>query len=111
MYRGVIEAVNGNNYQILWDEGNTHHSVPDTIERWQLVLESDLPKLNKTLEKEFRRVKRLIRAKMKQSAKSVKEAQKLASSVGFDLENLRDATRPLVNEMDNAGWQSSSWNC
>lgn len=109
VYTGTIESSIPGGYQIPWDEGENHQSAPDSIEPDMLVLESQLQKLKETLEKEFKRTKRLIKAKMKVSTKTLKEAGKLASSIGYQLADL-GVSRGLLNEMDKAGWHSS-WDC
>ena len=64
------------------------------------------------LDKEFKVAEKQIKEKLKEAGKLVREADKIAQKAGaYSLERMYDATRPLVNAMDDSGWRSSSWGC
>ena len=86
------------------------------------------------IETDFTELANQINAKIKEAAEAMKQARQLASTVGLNsltyneyadadsadtqeeieaLENLRDniSIYPLFNELDKAGWQTSSIGC
>jgi len=72
-----------------------------------LTLKSDLPKL----ESEFKALQKEVRAKCKDAAKLIAEANKMAKKGGQrDLYEL-DSRGILYDAMNKAGWQMSSIDC
>jgi len=105
---GVIrskEATPGHVW-VKWIEGDFDQEEEE-VDLKILMLESDRAQI----EKDFKQVSKEIKDKMKEAAKIVNEAGKLARSVHSTLQEMYDATNPLVDAMDNNGWHSSSWNC
>jgi hypothetical protein len=96
---------------VKWIEGEyVGHLDEDEMEvdLKLLVLQSD----KASIEQEFKNVSKEIKEKMKEAGKLVKEANALAKKASLGpLANLYDASSPLVDAMDNAGWRSSSWGC
>lgn len=90
---------------VKWIEGELTEEDDREVELKVLSLESE----RSQLDKEFKEVERLIQAKMKEAAKLLSEAGKMAKP--RRLASMYDAVRPLVDAMDNNGWRSSSWGC
>jgi hypothetical protein len=80
------------------------------------------------LEQDFKEIQTKVNAKLREAAKAIREAQKIAKSKGMSLmtpgddyfptplinnneKGLQFAVDLIENAMDDAGWQSSSWNC
>lgn len=96
---------------VKWIEGQYLDSLDEDeseIDLKILTLESD----RSSIEQDFKKVSKEIEAKMKEAGKVVKEANALAVKARLgNLAALYDASSPLVDAMDNAGWRSSSWGC
>jgi hypothetical protein len=91
---------------VKWIEGDFSDDEEE-VDLKMLTLESE----RSQIEEEFGKVSKEIKEKMKEAAKLVNEAGKLAKKAHSELESMYDATRPLVDAMDNNGWRSSSWGC
>lgn len=94
---------------ISWDESN-NYSEDEEAEVYIniLTLESDRSKI----EQEFKNFSKGIKAKIKEAAKLVLEANKMAKEAhASSLADMYDAVAPLISAMDNSGWRSSSWGC
>lgn len=64
------------------------------------------------LEAEFKAYEKEVLVKMKEAGKLIREANKLAKKAGVEnLNDMYDATYPLYNAMDAAGWRTSSFGC
>ena len=95
---------------VKWIEGDYLDSLDEDeseIDLKLLILESE----RSTIEQEFKKVSKEIKAKMKAAADLVNEAGKLAKKSHAELQSMYDEVRPLVDAMDNNGWRSSSWGC
>lgn len=66
-------------------------------------------------EEEFKALQVVIGEKFAAAAALIEEANQLAEEAGHDPVgdnyDFYDQVRPLVNAMDSAGWNSSSWSC
>jgi predicted DsbA family dithiol-disulfide isomerase len=62
------------------------------------------------LEQEFEQSRELIASKFVEAAKLVEEADKLARKAGKSLYEL-DEAQPLIDAMEEAGWDTSSISC
>lgn len=94
---------------ITWEENNTYSEGEEAeVNINILTLESDRSKI----EQEFKNFSKGIKAKIKEAAKLVLEANKMAKEAhASSLADMYDAVAPLINAMDNSGWRSSSWGC
>lgn len=82
-----------------------------TIRLSHLLPAAELAAKESKLEVEFKKTSKEIRSKLKEAAKIIGEAQKLAKKQGHNLSDMYDAYGPLYNAMDNAGWRTSSFGC
>jgi len=96
---------------VKWIEGQYLDSLDEDeseIDLKLLTLESE----RSSIEQDFKKVSKEIKEKMKEAGKLVKEANDLAVKARLgNLAALYEASGPLVDAMDNAGWRSSSWGC
>jgi molecular chaperone DnaK (HSP70) len=83
----------------------------------QLLSESDGLAENKRLqdekerlEKEFEEVEKLCSANLRDAAKLINDAAKMAAKQGVSVQDM-DGVYDLERAMDNAGWNTSSWSC
>lgn len=110
---GVITSLlpDGVQATVKWDNEwyDRYHDEP--VKLAELMHEEAFKKLEAKLEEQFNEVEKEIAAKMKDAAKIIKEANKLAKKTGRNLESMYDAVSPLVSAMDASGWRSSSWGC
>lgn len=92
---------------VKWIEGE-REGEEEEIDVKVLSLES----AKSDLEKEFKVVEKQIKEKMKTAAALIKEANKMAKAAGArNLQDMYEASSPLVSAMDSSGWRSSSWGC
>jgi hypothetical protein len=91
---------------VKWIEGDAAGEDDEEVDLKLLVLESQ----RSQIEADFKRVSKEVKEKMKEAAKIVNEAGKMARSVHSTLANM-GASYELVSAMDNNGWRSSSWGC
>jgi hypothetical protein len=63
------------------------------------------------LEQEFDKVQDTIRLKIRLAAASIKEAAALANKAGTDLRDMYEDVGPLMDALDDAGWNPSSFSC
>jgi hypothetical protein len=81
-------------------------------------------KMNNEIELDFETLAEKINLKIKEAAEAMKEARKLANDAGVDALNLDEYGNgedselfeyinisPLFNELDEAGWRTSSIGC
>ena len=61
------------------------------------------------LEKEYKKLEEIIISKLQLAAALINDASGLAGDI--DLSSMYNATRPLLNALDEAGWHTSSLNC
>ncbi len=77
-----------------------------------------------TLDKDFKRIERQVRAKMKQAADLIREANEMVSAVDKTIppsqhttqhtlsdDDWWDACKSFREAVNEAGWRSSSMNC
>ena len=112
---GVVTSVTSDGkITIKWDyEYRNQHSLymapkdpadfaPEDVVRARLSV----------LEEEFYDVEKQVKAKMKEVAKGIREANKLAKKTGRPLSQMYDVFRDtLYRAMDAAGWRTSSFGC
>ena len=106
--RGKIYKVYSSNVDILWDNLNFRTEFPSRVNQQFLLLEKDYKAEKATLEKVFKAVERQVKIKLKRAANLVKEANKLTKKAKLEMKAMQDVWSPLLNEMDQAGWNSSN---
>lgn len=94
---------------VAWDKSD-HYSEGEENELDISILTLESDKSN--IEQEFKLFSKDIKDKMKEAAKLVLEANELATKAhASSLADMWEEVSPLVNAMDNSGWNSSSWGC
>jgi hypothetical protein len=63
------------------------------------------------LEKEWAETEKLVKVKMEKAAALIKGAIKIAKKHNLELNELYDGVKPLLDAMEEAGWQTSSLMC
>ena len=76
-----------------------------------LELEADAKRMTSQMEQEFEAMNKEIEVKLGQAALMIKEAQIIAKSKGFVLQDCYEGTNGLMSALDTAGWQTSSLSC
>lgn len=73
-----------------------------------LVLQKDLP----NIEVQYKQISELVKVKLQEAASIINEAGELAKQAkAGELSDMTLAIGPLIEAMDNNGWNSSSWDC
>ena len=92
---------------VKWIEGDFDEDEQE-VDIKILTLESDRTQI----EKEYSSTSKLIKEKMKEAGKLVREANSLAKKAhAKSLADMYNAVDPLIDAMDASGWRSSSWGC
>jgi hypothetical protein len=73
--------------------------------------EKDVEAQLSKLEAEYMEVEKQVKAQLKEVAKGIRAANKLAKKTGRNLSEMFDAHDALYNAMDASGWQTSSYGC
>ena len=76
-----------------------------------LEFEVDAKRMSSELEKEFQEIEKIIEVKMSMVSSLIKEAELIAQSKGFVLQDCYSGTRPLMDALESAGWRTSSLGC
>lgn len=101
---GTIESFSSGNTaaNVKWDHDVLYDtSSRTTVIKVDLLIEpSKVKALESQLEKEFKAAERRVLTKVKEAAKSLKEANKLAGKIGNTLEEMYNAHAPLFDAMD-----------
>lgn len=96
---------------VKWDATYLNPS-PSEVLVSDIDLEEKVQAKATKLEEEFAAYEKQVVAKMKEAGKLIREANKLAKKAGLDgLNDMYEATGPLYDAMDDAGWRTSSFNC
>lgn len=98
-------------YAVKWDESWMNGLVPKESYAGDLMFEAEANALWSKLESEFKAVENHIKDKLQVAARAIAEASEIASGAKMDLSSMWEATRPLMNAMDEVGWRTSSLNC
>jgi hypothetical protein len=92
---------------VKWDHGSTY-----VVEASELLPEEELKNKWSELEAEFNEVEAQVKVKVKEIAKGIREANKLAKKTGRNLADMYDVVYgDLYRAMDEAGWRTSSFGC
>lgn len=111
-YGVVTRVVSSGRVFVKWDNEwyNKYHEDEEQ-ETNKLLPEAVHKKEYARLKADYNKLGTEIKAKMKEAAKLVREAGKLASKTNHELSEMYDEVSPLINAMDASGWRSSSWGC
>jgi hypothetical protein len=85
-----------------------------TIKRYEandLMSEAEAKDALDALENDFNKLQDDLKLKLAEAVKIIEEANKIAEDNGESLAEMHEATDPLLNAMDNAGWRTSSLSC
>ncbi len=119
----ITRLVNTDKVKVKWDSKYTQDSFitdyKDSSEKLE-VADDEIPvaflipldnikKLQSTLEKEYEAASKAIIPELKEAAKHIKEAVKIAEKNNMKLYDL--PMRDLINALDEAGWRNSSFGC
>lgn len=110
IYGVITDVVSGGKLLVHWDDEDLNNEEPYSgkLSANQLMLESEMKVKLSALEVEFKDVNKQIAQKMKDAAKLLREANKLAKKQGYELANMYDAIDPLYSAMEACGWRTSS---
>lgn len=100
---GKVVDIISDTLVIEWANKMTTKRKANTI-----VLASEAQPMIDKLNTEFNTLLVVLREKMELAAATIEEAQTVATARGQNLRSIYEATRPLYNAMDNAGWRTSS---
>jgi hypothetical protein len=109
--RGVVKSVDKDGkLTVKWDSSwrTTNPSKHDASE---LMAEEEANKILDKLEAEYEVWAGPIREKIKEAAKLLAEADKLANKQKRDLTEMHEIVGPLIGAMDDVGWRTSSLSC
>ena len=122
-YGEVISVLPKNELLILWESDYLNHSIyssktgtctyePKIVSNKGILLAYVADAQFSVLEKEYRKIEKEIKNKIKSAAKLIIEANNMAhtSNVG-PLADMYDAISPLYSAMDQSGWNTSSFGC
>ena len=111
--RGKVLSVEPNGKLLVeWDElGWRQTSKIERVDESGLVTEAEAEAAHNKLEAEFEALSDKVQEKLEEAAKLIREAGKIASDGGESLHDMYEVTEPLINAMDFAGWNTSSWSC
>lgn len=108
----VTDITMAGKYLVKWDNSWYERSYLGTLWDEDILMPSDeVEAINSKLEEEYTALETELRLKVADAARSLNEATQLAQSKGYELVNMYESTRPLMDAMDNAGWRTSSFNC
>jgi hypothetical protein len=86
--------------------------TPALVDAKLLFSETEAKEKCSILEKEYKVVSKQVQEKMKEAAKIIRDAQKLAKKeLGTNLADMYDAYDALYSAMDASGWRTSSFGC
>lgn len=105
----ITDVLANGQVMVKWDDSWMSSNYP--VDTSELHGEDALKEKLSALEVAFKKVQDEVKNKMKDAAKAILDAQKVARAAGFDLNELEDAIAPLEGAMDKCGWQTSSWYC
>jgi hypothetical protein len=111
---GVVTAVTDDNVIIKWDATRydaAHEGNLDLEDQKSLYPEEELKKKWSKLEEDFTKLEVQVVDKVKAAGKLLREANKIAKKTGHSLEEMYDAISPLMDAMDDCGWNTSSFGC
>lgn len=103
-------------YIVRWDKnkfpsyGSKKQEVEE-VDVADLTIETDAKAKVKQLDADFDVLEEKIKGKLQQAAELIGEAEAMADANGEMLSELHEATYPLMNALDNAGWATSSLSC
>jgi hypothetical protein len=98
---------------VEWDHGNIQKMTLRSLitEKEGLAQDARIKAEEERLETEWEKAQSQVGAKLQEAANAVNEAARLAKATGHELQEMYDATRPLMRAISNAGWNSSSMSC
>lgn len=110
-YGVITDELADGRVMIKWDSEwkNKNNNTP--VDRRQLAHEAEISEKYSALEEEFKNIEAEVKVKLKEAGDLIVSAKVFAAAAGFDLQELRGATRTLENSMEKAGWNTSSWHC
>lgn len=76
-----------------------------------LILEEEAKAKNSRLEEEFNKLQAEVTAKVDEAAKALREANQLAHESKYSVRDLLDSYHTFIDEVGDAGWNTSSWSC
>lgn len=109
--RGVVLSVdNKGRVFVKWDgpyrTPNPSYHMPS-----ELILEAKADQILSKLEDEYEVWAAPIRKKIEKAAKLLLEANEMAGEQGRELVEMENLNSALIDAMDKAGWQTSSFGC
>lgn len=108
---GEIAAHNEkhNKFFIKW-EPSWQKPNPEEVDPAQLMTEEEAESTFNKLEEEYNVVADQVKAKMKEAANLLNEANEIADRANLNLSEM-DAVSPLLGAMRNCGWSTSGLSC
>ena len=111
-YGKVLTALDGGDLLVEWDEQRWGASSKmERLSPSKLMTETEAKYLINKLETEFSELEDKVAEKLDEAAKLIREAGTSATAHGETLHDMYEATGTLIEAMDDAGWNTSSWNC
>jgi hypothetical protein len=105
-YGKVIMVEAPNSYLVEWDNKSITR-----FKATNLMLESEAKVLKDKLSAEFAAIENSILSKIKESTAALKEAIHLARAKNISISEMYDINSELMDAMDEAGWNTSSYRC
>ena len=107
---GSITDIAANKITVQWDNSWSHKS--EVVSAKDLITEAEGLEKYSELEAEFLETQKELKVKVKEIAKGIHEANKIAKKTGHNLADMFDLVySDLYPAMDAAGWRTSSFGC
>lgn len=107
-YGVVTDVTTLGKVQVKWDASWKSESL---ISQESLLPENELQKKLDKLSAEFEIVEKSVTEKVEEAAKFLTEAAQICDKNDLVLRDMYKSVKSLLDAMDNAGWNTSSFNC
>jgi hypothetical protein len=109
---GTVKSITNGIYFVNWDYKNDYYNkvLKNSGDKY-LKSEKEIKIEWSNLEDEYKVVADHAKEKVLQAVELIKEARLLAKKSNFELKRIYEAIDPLTIELENIGWNTSSFNC
>lgn len=98
---------------VEWDSGSLQKVTLRSLltEAEGVAQDARIKEETERLQRAWEATELQVTQRLAQAAKLIDEATDLAQAAGKDVNDMYEATRPLMRALDNAGWRTSSLSC
>lgn len=108
---GTVQQIKEEKVLVKWAKSSWRNPNVQELHVDELLSKEAATLKYSELEAEYNAWTDPIKEKMEQAGKLLGEAGKLAKAKNRELAEMHDLVYPLIKEMDNLGWSTSSLNC